>query len=1513
MIKKYVRLTTALTLVLQPFSNIYEAQSSEDQDKELKGKMFSLAIPLPIEGDDSPMKENSDLPAQEPIEENLSPKFIFFTMPTENVLIPPIDRPQYTPADSIYRLNFSDDQLFNERIKRLQVYMDLDDISLDDTEEAYIDQMIKSGKDIIQYSHPHILAEKEKNPLYVTASQQFVHAVASYIEHRIKGIKQHLNTGNIEDFYAGLPINFAEYKKQQVLSMNNFEKNPVVKLIHRYIKALAPSLNLKERESAEEFFAKPRNSYDNTYVTFTPPPFLNKIQDALSALVFFSKWDSKNNSYFLKENRLTLYDSVSYLSRAQAFGSIYQYLKIHSYLEKLAQTPLNIKSLDNEKKDFWENPSLGLLMSIGSFIPYKYSEINEDKLKEMTSITKNRFSKPEEIIKAYRYVHHFFIQWPQLKKLGLLVFHAKKLERSFHFDILLESAADLIPELHDIILPAMESWLNFEMAVAMRRISELKEIDSSNALSHMPNLTLLSQYASDVAYLTKLNETLSELKTVETLPPEATLRVLTILGEASKNISNRVKGQLDNDLWNHLSKMRNRIHHSHKYLRKLGRIIKETNGLGSSLLTDFKSFADQIKKILSDLPKTWAEIKDFYNSASLLLSNDPKEGMSHLFEIMDPIISQKNYAILCKTKASRITDVEYSCEEILVAIDTLNLDPNAFKAVLDKLTLLSLGKRKNLSEFYKRLTMGSRFQYLVSEGLKQLNKIPQQDFNAEQSSVFAQIKKLFDNPLSLEGSNAQDWVNILNKLSSGKNKSIVNGIKAIYNKNDTDQDEQKEKEQYKRLILRCLKLPRDIIVESITSVENAQDVDEDEFNIYLDRLNLSSENKKNIQEFHKKLRMGGQLECLRKEGLGQLKQIDIRKLSSEQKKNFDEIKALLENKTGLLVGNFDENTWQVILNDLCNSNKKANKSRIFNSIKSIYNLDQVNEEENNERKRYIELLLKDKFSSNSDDDWDKEFEKLIGNLKNFITSSNEKLDPAHNIIIEKALSRALDNLGITDKKPWEIVRRKIHAKSDGSIAKTKIPSLNKKEKSAQEHIENVLDNSMTAVTGILNHIKDLDQLTKNPAGRLGRFDLNDFLTTPSLHLSAAHHVEFIRQYADIIKEAISYLIRYDIPSEYRNNLNRFYHVLSQKMKNIRELGNSFAHLHDATEFKMMTSAGIKFNLFNTVLQHVDGIPYGNKEGGVNYLRSLWKELEAYNYTLGSAYETSKNRILEAEGEHIRSTTVNNDKPHHPTRAVFNATFNGQPIQFEEQKILGDGNCGFTGLGLARTASIEALMKRLDDENIKRMIQDDAREAFRGRDLPPQLMKELHQSANILQNQEEIVRDFLACLNDRYIEEGQQRLGILEMLHYLENAEGEEALEQKNILQKLQKQLEEIQASIDNQLGTPLFLVKFLYEEFIKGKRYLSYVKGSFGTLYALAHIHNLEVHIWVKDENTGMLIENFTVPARINDEPSNIIHLHHTDNLNHFNLLNIVSALNESGDVNSNASGLPYQFDSSSE
>lgn len=1019
-------------------------------------------------------RENSFIP---PLltQGNDSRDWILSNTHTTDVLIPSADRNRFGPfsfsrasVDSAFCDVYDRNLLFDERSQRLRAYFEIDDdfAFLDDAEKTYRDNMIEAAETIVLCGHsPITLKEKP----YVAALQQFARAVSSYLEHRPKGIRSHLASGNVDILYHDLGREpFPNYKNRQEEALRLFERQPSIIIIRKKLARLAPTLDVWT-ESAEKFLVEPRNSYDSPFLeTFKAPPSLDALKIAVSFVSDLSA--GKIDDGFMSERIEDFKKSIQSLIRARDFESIYKYLEIHGTLENLLQASLDSNFWSSYQTQFWKELPVRLLYLIGKSIPYSHADINDDQAAEKWKKLKNPQISPEKSNETRRYIHHFYVQWSKLKKLGLLVFHAKKLGRPFHENILLASVGELIPELNRSIMPHMESWLNFEMALAMNRVPELAPIDEIPA-PKTPALTFLSDYAADVAYLTKLCEVLEDLSTIDTLPAASILRVFTIFGEVAKNLSDYSKSQLNADLFKQLAGLRDHLHHVQKDTRKMHRILDESADLRSAILADFKKLSIQVKNFIVSMPTTWDELKVRYQVPFSLLGAVPAS--SGICALLDKFgdIPEEDFELLLSTRQSRVTDLEVHRNFVQDTIAdhevAMKSDRNDFESHLEALAPLTKTEKKDILEFYKKLREGGRRSYLLKEASRYINS-------------------------QIEESVSEETLLLLQNF-----QALLGGDQEQYNKG------------------------------------------EDFWN-----------------------------QIIKSQFLGQKKMT-----------------------TGLGV---------------------------------IYHSELVDIKENEDRKKYEKSLFGDSFNPKPDDVWDDEVKNLIRKLKSFTTPKKDDADEETDekeMIVEKNLSSELDRLGITDKAPWEQIRRKIQYRPRQNDKKESVQS---DKKTSQEQIENILESSMTAVSGLLENLGALDRLTYDKNGDLGRVSLKEFWDHPAMHLSAAHHIEMIRQYSDVIQDAIHYLVRYDIHSPYASALNDFYYILSLKLKKVRLTGNYFAHLHDVAEFASETSYGVRWALFEHAMLHVDGFPYGGQNGrSVRYLPSLKAELEKYANILGSIYERGK--------------------------------------------------------------------------------------------------------------------------------------------------------------------------------------------------------------------------------------------------------------------------------------------------
>ena len=490
-------------------------------------------------------------------------------------------------------------------------------------------------------------------------------------------------------------------------------------------------------------------------------------------------------------------------------------------------------------------------------------------------------------------------------------------------------------------------------------------------------------------------------------------------------------------------------------------------------------------------------------------------------------------------------------------------------------------------------------------------------------------------------------------------------------------------------------------------------------------------------------------------------------------------------------------------------------------------------------------------------------------------------DIQENIPDEKTLSAKLGGLGIFDQTPWEHVRLELQKSNTAhSVWKNSETFKERKEgKKRQQHtfgeFIDTLKKALNATGALLSHLEKLQQLRPDPDDSNAR---ERAFKDPNITLSIEHHLELIRTEARTITDAVRHMIRHTTNEPYAKELNELYRIISLKLHAITLKGNSIAHLHHVADISGITEYGRQLLQFFDVTNYVDGLAYGGRDDVfTERLSSLINELKSLITPLRKLYKDSSTSIVNA-------VSVAN--------APYQTHFKGVPIAFIERPVPPDGNCGWTALGLTRSKSIERLIGAiLNNEmgsdrdgnpmSFAQIVHDDIFEAFTIGNLPPMLMLQLQQLSGYIHAEEQAANNLQIEISHLEELEEQGKLTEDQKAHfqYLKNERA-----------KAKATIKDLEDKVKTHTTTPDFIAEFLHAEFLDSHEYLSYVgAGNYGTLYALAQLHNLEVHVWTMQG--GQLMETFSVPTA---HPANIIHLHHTaygHELNHFNLLEVVPAI----------------------
>ncbi len=358
--------------------------------------------------------------------------------------------------------------------------------------------------------------------------------------------------------------------------------------------------------------------------------------------------------------------------------------------------------------------------------------------------------------------------------------------------------------------------------------------------------------------------------------------------------------------------------------------------------------------------------------------------------------------------------------------------------------------------------------------------------------------------------------------------------------------------------------------------------------------------------------------------------------------------------------------------------------------------------------------------------------------------------------------------------------------------------------------------------------------------------------------SVEYHLPQLRDYIDTIHLSIQ-RIRSLNPGLLRN--------IERQALSLRLMGNRLAHLNDAIDFEKH-NVNTRHRDTNLVLQDIFGFTFGRQPTGrISFLDSL-------NFFVTEIYDILDNprSILISQGVNL---------PHHAiegqwiVRQAPNITVN-----FQERGIPKDGDCGFSALGFTREDAVQRLLDRENDASVRAAVAEDIRVSFlaghfAGENLPNELRYQYYKHQTRVDSlRRQIIGLVLPA--DPTLED------LIQLARQdLQNYQGERA----KLLLHLRKaisSLHEINIKIDAFTHDELTYKNFIRSEFIRSKRWLSYVRSGRGTLYALAQISGLDVRIWEPNPQHPGELRPIPLAAGLIGREVNLLH---TNRLTHFNVL----------------------------
>lgn len=322
-------------------------------------------------------------------------------------------------------------------------------------------------------------------------------------------------------------------------------------------------------------------------------------------------------------------------------------------------------------------------------------------------------------------------------------------------------------------------------------------------------------------------------------------------------------------------------------------------------------------------------------------------------------------------------------------------------------------------------------------------------------------------------------------------------------------------------------------------------------------------------------------------------------------------------------------------------------------------------------------------------------------------------------------------------------------------------------------------------------------------------------------------------------------------------------ILQFHLENLRRLWNDLGHLGDVHGFATQPEEGKRYYLRRTLKILMGEIP----KGSISLIEILQR--------LNSILKTVIERGDSAEVVFAPRTHKNED-----ILECAPVAGEAEPRRFRLEWIAPDGNCGFNALGIPRERAIEQLLRHADDEGIRASVADDIRQALLQGSLPMgmrtavtnRLRTEYFHIQTRIDELRRQLGDIAPDVTVEWLQEEFLRVFPVDR-------------ERAMLLGKLRQVIQAIEAlngQINDYMNNQETYINFILQEFGRGA-WLSYVRGGRGTLYALAQIYRLNVHIW--RENREGQLERIPLADGLEGEEK---HLLHTDGLTHFHRLRLL-------------------------
>lgn len=599
--------------------------------------------------------------------------------------------------------------LSQQRFEQVQQEVGITTVFTSEEEEHVLSELQNQLNSLM----PALRANEDYDATIAPLCYQTLSLIHTYLHYRMHAVTQNCEAINAHYYpsnaspqlklyqhpHAGtvrIHMSFVQYRQKVNTSINSFKSSNNYTQIMAAISHCAPGL-LHQPRMLQDILKQSRSSFAHPQTLFFEPPHLDALQNITAAIQDVIDTRAAVDIAAIIHIFSTFNSELS--NQAKLNQLDYFICKVLAALETIAK--LQPDEVNSRKKNM-VRMCLSMGLAVTQYIEYDQLSIATETVEQANKTLADSNSTNEQRTAAIRTLIHSQIPWKLLQNFGLLQFYCgtTKLKRP-QTEALIFKQLNRLCQDYQAILPAIKYLIHFEIEAMKGNVVSLP----ADALIATPlaTLTTLGQYGGDLVYALKIKQTLEPLDLNQPLRPQALLRILEVLGECGKNLSDTFTHATKREFWQSVKKCRDLIAHKRSYEHKIAKIFESDAGLTIQIQLELQTLWSACSQFVAQAPKAFADINAIYQGLPPI--NSPS--FTALCERAIAKLTPQDKSDLYNTAQAQITDVEQIRDSILAVINgSMAADQvlqQTFFEWVDSLYSLSNKDRTRLKNGYKNL------------------------------------------------------------------------------------------------------------------------------------------------------------------------------------------------------------------------------------------------------------------------------------------------------------------------------------------------------------------------------------------------------------------------------------------------------------------------------------------------------------------------------------------------------------------------------------------------------------------------------------------------------------------------------------------------------------------------------------------------------------------------------------------------------------------------------------------